>query len=83
MVLGIPNLGIKDTLLGKSKSNAWCLVVKLTFDKPEKVDKLKAIFTPYAQFIREKEPTTLAYEMFLSDKECTLESVHARTLPAS
>jgi len=48
---------------------AWCLVTKLTFDSPEKVQKLKEIFEPYAGWIKANEPGTLSYSLVTSDKD--------------
>ena len=54
---------------------AWCLVVTVTFEKEEQVAEFLSFFTPYAQWIRDNEPTTLAYDVLLSDKDpkrCTI-----------
>ena len=47
----------------------WCLVTKLAFDSPEKVQKLKEVFEPYAAWIKANEPGTLSYSLVTSDKD--------------
>ena len=53
----------------KVEKPAWCLVVKLTFDSAEKVQKLKDLFEPYAKWIKENEPGTLSYSLIASDSD--------------
>lgn len=48
---------------------AWCLIVKLKFKDYSKVIKLKDLWEPYAQWVHENEPTTLAYQLMTSDKD--------------
>ena len=50
------------------KNPGWCLVVKLTFKGIGGVMKLKDLFEPYAQWIKENEPTTLSYSYSTDDK---------------
>lgn len=52
-----------------AKKVAWCLVVQMTFSSEAKRTEFLALFEPYAQFIKENEPTTLAYEVLVSDKD--------------
>mmetsp|Transcript_31668 Transcript_31668/g.82773 ORF Transcript_31668/g.82773 Transcript_31668/m.82773 type:complete len:159 (-) Transcript_31668:430-906(-) len=63
----------KAKTYGKLKEEAgtqcWCLVVKLKFKDYSKIIKLKDLFEPYAAWIRENEPTTLAYQLLTSDKD--------------
>ena len=57
---------------------AWCLVVKMTFDTPAKVETLKEVFSSFARYIKANEPTTLAYELFLSDKDPLVATIFER-----
>lgn len=44
-------------------------MIKLTFANADKIKALKELFAPYAVWIKENEPTTLAYSLQISDKE--------------
>ena len=44
-------------------------MIKLTFANADKIKALKELFAPYAAWIKENEPTTLAYSLQISDKE--------------
>lgn len=43
--------------------------MKLTFDSEAKRQQLVDLIEPYAAFIKENEPTTLSYQVLLSDKD--------------
>ena len=56
----------------------WSLIVKLRFDSEQKVSKLKEIFETLATYIKASEPTTLAYELLLSDKDPLVATIFER-----
>ena len=67
-----------DTTSSGGVAKAWCLVVKLKFEEESGVAKLREIFEPYAAWIKENEPTTLAYELLLSDKDPLVVTIFER-----
>ena len=56
----------------------WCLIVKLKFDSANKVKKLQSLIEPLAKYIREHEPTTLSYQLLISDKDPLVATVFER-----
>lgn len=63
---------------GGGAAKAWCLVVKLKMSEEAKVAELKRFFGPYAKWIAENEPTTLAYELLVSDKDPLVVTIFER-----
>ena len=57
---------------------AWCLIVKMKFDDAKKIETLKEIFSSLARYIKANEPTTLAYELMLSDKDPLVATIFER-----
>lgn len=50
-------------------SEVFSLLVTAKFDTIEHKTEFLAVFGPYAEYVKTHEPTTLAYEVLLSDKD--------------
>ena len=62
----------------RAVKGAWCLIVKMKFDDAKKIETLKEIFSSLARYIKANEPTTLAYELMLSDKDPLVATIFER-----
>mmetsp|Transcript_4956 Transcript_4956/g.14371 ORF Transcript_4956/g.14371 Transcript_4956/m.14371 type:complete len:177 (-) Transcript_4956:304-834(-) len=58
-----------SAMASNSNSPVFSLLVTANFDSVEHKDEFLKDFGPYAQYVKTHEPTTLAYEVLLSDKD--------------
>lgn len=58
----------QKTVYAKPANPAWCLIVQLKFSGMSKVMAFQKLFAPYAEYVREHEPSTLSYSLIASDK---------------